>query len=233
MSAEPPLSEASSVAAQLDRSEFVRTEFLDRVAHELRGPAGVTLGALDELELALGDAAEANRALLAMARRGAFKVLRTADRLTRTAQLEAGVKFHPVLTDLREVVRRACADASRVEERSRVKLEIVLPEQTCSIPLDAGWVQAAVMELISLALNLARREVSVQIADGCVVLITSDGAAHGSAPTTQRFERLADRRDAGLAIPLAREVAHAHGGEFKIETNEGGMRVNIAFGAPT
>jgi len=166
-----------------------------------------------------------------MARRGAFKVLRTADRLTRTAQLEAGVKFHPISTDLRDLVRRACVEASRVEERSKVKLEVSLPEHPCILPLDPGWVQAAVTELISQALHLARREVSVKILGQCTVLITSDGAAHQSAPATHRFERLADRRDAGLAIPLAREVAHAHGGEFSIEASETGMRVKIAFGA--
>jgi signal transduction histidine kinase len=231
VSEDPARHDTLADAVRLDRSEFVRTEFLDRVAHELRGPAGVTLGALDELELALGDAAEAHRPLLAMARRGAFKVLRTADRLTRTAQLEAGVKFSPVPTDLRDVVRRSCVDASRVEERSKVRLEIALPEAACDLPLDAGWVQAAITELIAQALHLARREVTVQILGNCTVLITSDGAAQQVLPSTQRFERRADRRDAGLAIPLAREVAHAHGGEFSIEASESGMRVRIAFGA--
>ena len=161
MNEDPPLSDTNAPEAHLDRSEFVRTEFLDRVAHELRGPAGVTLGALDELELSLGEAAETYRTLFAMARRGAFKVLRTADRLTRTAQLEAGVKFHPVATDLKEVVRRACVDASRVEERSKVKFDINLPDGTCTIPLDASWAQAAVTEdrLMEIAIEAGAEDV--------------------------------------------------------------------------
>ncbi len=231
MSERPPLGDASPDAVHKERSEFVRTEFLDRVAHELRGPAGVTLGALDELELSLGEAAEAHRTLFAMARRGAFKVLRTADRLTRTAQLEAGVQFKPVATDLREVVKRACTEAARIEERSKVKLEISIPDEPHVLPLDAGWVQAAITELVSQALHLARREVSVKIIEKSNVLITSDAVGHHASPSTQRFERRADRRDAGLAIPLAREVAHAHGGDLYIESNETGTRVTVAFGA--
>jgi CheY-like chemotaxis protein len=61
--------------------------FLNKVAHDLRGPAGVVTGALDELELALGPELAATHAmLLGMARRGAQKVLKVAEMLSETAE---------------------------------------------------------------------------------------------------------------------------------------------------
>jgi signal transduction histidine kinase len=225
------VSEAQPEASGLDRAEFLRTEFLDRIAHELRGPAGVTLGALDEIELALGDAAEQSRPFLAMARRGAYKVLRTADRLTRTALLEGGVQFHLVATDLRQLVRQAGVDAFRLEERAKVQLDVVLPEEPITISMDAGWVQSAVTELISHAMHRAKSLVSVSITKDHALVITNDGANDTASIHTQRFESRADRRDAGLALPLAREVAHAHGGSFIIESSAAGMLVKLSFGA--
>ena len=53
-----------------DADLYLRTEFLERVAHELRGPSGVTLGAIDEMELLLGEDSEKVKPLLSMARRG-------------------------------------------------------------------------------------------------------------------------------------------------------------------
>src|SRR4051812_42731051 len=92
-----------------DASRYLRTELLERIAHELRGPAGVTLGALDELEHALGaQAVEQNQMLFAMARRGARRVLRTAERLARTALLEsASQHITPVPSDLGKIVKQA------------------------------------------------------------------------------------------------------------------------------
>src|SRR5689334_21052599 len=109
-----------SDAARDDTSRYLRTELLERIAHELRGPAGVTLGALDELEHALDDAQrDQHKLLFAMARRGARRVLRTAERLTRTAQLEgSGIHAVPTApTDLRGIVKQATEDAEAVEGR--------------------------------------------------------------------------------------------------------------------
>lgn len=67
--------------------------FLERAAHDIRGPAGVTLGALSELEQSLGaEITPAQSSLLSMARRGMKRVLAVADQLTGVVDEEsAGV----------------------------------------------------------------------------------------------------------------------------------------------
>jgi len=133
-----------------DVSRYLRTELLERVAHELRGPAGVTLGALDELEHTLGpDVVEQNRLLFAMVRRGAKRVLRTAERLTRTALLESDTPhITPVPSDLRGVLRQAVTDAELVEARSSVRLQLHMPSDPVSCAADGGWLSVVVSELV-------------------------------------------------------------------------------------
>ena len=111
--------------AEHDTERYLRTELLERIAHELRGPAGVTLGALEEIErlLARSEIEEESRALISMARRGARRVLRTAERLTRTAQLEAGpTQMASTLLDVREIVARVARETELLEGRSTVRV---------------------------------------------------------------------------------------------------------------
>ena len=129
-----------------DTDFYLRTELLERIAHELRGPTGVTLGALDEIErlLARSECEEESRALISMARRGARRVLRTAERLTRTAQLEAGhTHMAATLLDVREIVARVARDTEQLEGRSAVRVELVTAAQPCVAHVDANWLGVA------------------------------------------------------------------------------------------
>lgn len=202
-------------------SRFLRTELLERIAHELRGPAGVTLGALDELEHSLEPAqVEQNRLLFAMARRGARRVLRTAERLTRTAQLEGpGAQLDRGPCDLRAIVEQATNDAEQIEGRSSVSVQRSLQAGPCMCEADGGWLSVAVAELISQAIRTARRtvEVSLQVVDQtAIVRVVDDRTAIMDSPS-QRFVPLQDRRDSALGWPLICDVARAHGAELKSE----------------
>jgi K+-sensing histidine kinase KdpD len=222
-----------------DRSRFLCTEFLERVAHELRGPAGVTLGALDELEHALGeDVVAQNRTLFAMARRGARRVLRTADRLTRTAQLEGGTAHVTRMpADLRALVRQAVQDAELIEGRSSVKVTLRLPDEPSASEVDGAWLSIALMELVAQAIRCARRDVEVSLqARGKQVRLTvgDDRVAVMDMPSA-RFVPLQDRRDSALNWPLVNDVARAHGATLAQETlhDQGGavrgFRVSLDF----
>ena len=136
----------------------------ERVAHELRGPAGVTLGAIDELELALGAQAENHRALLAMARRGIGKVLRTAERLSKKSQLDSGrAVMAATQVDLRELVARAGKDAEQVEARRGIEVKVEAGDIPQPATVDESWALTAVTELVALAIRAARREVKVTL----------------------------------------------------------------------
>ncbi|MDB4991551.1 MAG: putative two-component sensor kinase [Myxococcaceae bacterium] len=204
-----------------EASRYLRTEFLERIAHELRGPTGVTLGALDELEHALDPAVvQQNRQLFAMARRGAKRVLRTAERLTRTAQLEgASLQLSCVPCDVRAVVRQAVQDAEQIEGRSSIRIVLDLPDEPAPGQADSGWLSVAVAEVVSQAIRSARRsiEVSVRSLGASTVVRVQDDRSVIMEASPVRFVRLADRRDAALGWPLVCDVARAHGAELSSE----------------
>ncbi len=205
--------------AEHDTEHYLRTELLERIAHELRGPAGVTLGALDELErlLARTEIEEESRALLSMARRGARRVLRTAERLTRTAQLEAGQsQMASSLLDVREIVARVARDTEQLEGRNAVRVELVTSAQPCVARVDASWLGVALGELFSQAIRCARSHVRIQVQTeaGFVRISAEDDRVSNIELPVARFLPLRDRRDCGLGWPMAIDVARAHGGEL-------------------
>lgn len=76
-----------------DTAETVnlRSEVLAHLAHDLRGSAGVILGALHELEVALGEEAAKHEAYFAMARRGVKRIECTANQLQGTGKRDPGI----------------------------------------------------------------------------------------------------------------------------------------------
>lgn len=205
------------------QSQYLKTSFLDALAHELRGPSGVTLGALDELELSLGDAAKEHARLFAMARRGIKRVLRTADRLSRSSQLEQGglaPLAQPV--SLNTLVEQSVREAELVEGRRGVTVTVKPAASEPQVNADPEWLTAALTELCGYALRSARRSVRVEIADAAdvaQVIVCDDGAAT-SVPRMRRFEATTDRRDAALAYPMIHDVIVAHGGELSVRPGD-------------
>jgi signal transduction histidine kinase len=198
---------------------FIRTSFLERLAHELRGPSGVTLGALDEIEHALGEEAVRIRPLLEMARRGSRRVLHTADRLSQTAQLE-GAKAAPLLApaDLRLVVHRGLGRALALEGRRAVRMEEDFPAVPVRARIDETWFEAAVFELGCETLARARSLVDVGFEHGAGTIslrMRIDAEALPREPVC-RFSAHAEQPDAGLAFALVRDVAESHGGALRM-----------------
>lgn len=217
------MSTSEANGSRVSQSTYLKTTFLEALAHELRGPSGVTLGALDELELALGENAHAHAALFAMARRGVRRVLRTTDRLSRTAQLEqSGPVLSREAVDLGALVERATREAELVEARRGIKLDLTVPEGRSEALVDPTWLGAAMSELVGAGLRSARKAVLIELqrtGDQYRFVVCDDGVA-ANLPRLRRFEPQEDRRDAGLAFPFAREVADAHGGGLSVRAGE-------------
>ncbi len=221
--------EAARKVVDDDDARFLRTEFLARVAHELRGPAGVTIGALEEIDVDGAQGAGAYRALLTMARRGALKVLHTADRLSRIAQLEAGTaRMTSARADLRDVVSKACASVSALEPRRVSKLRCPEGDDPVWAELDAEWAQAALVELFWYALRVARDEIRVELVERAAVRITC--ASERWLPEgLLRFDPRPGRHEAGLALSLADEIARLHGGKLTLDETSSETQVTVRF----
>lgn len=210
--------------AECKLASYSDTEFLEGVAHELRGPAGVTLGALDEIELALGADAERLKPLLSIARRGARRLLRTADRLQLTGQLEAKrIRWDLERTELCALVEQATRDAEELESRRGVRVTSTGAERPCMASVDPTWLRTVIMELVGQSIRRARTSVSVATtaeASKVRITISDDGVDRPRPVISGNASR--ERQKLGLSLALARDIAAAHGGSLFVEPRESG-----------
>ena len=182
------------------RDLYLRTTFLERVAHELRGPAGVTSGALDEIESALGARAGELAEFFSMARRGVLRIVRVARRLHRTAQLEAGAAEWVLgPQDLRVLVERGAREAEQLEARRGIRLQLSTSPDPCWAHVDPTWLGEAISEIVANAIRFARQEVTVE----------SKAEEDESASPCATTVRVSRARLLCVLVPPAREEAWA------------------------
>jgi signal transduction histidine kinase len=203
-----------------EEERYLRTAFLERVAHELRGPAGVIHGALQELELALGPDAAAHRHLLEIALRGVRRVVRTADRLQQTSVCARGsVRITLTSCDFAELVRKSVAEAEALEARKKIVVHLELPPGPMPCNVDARWVGVALHEVASNAIRHARERVEVDVGelDGDLQVSFRDDSTSNTAFGPVRFVAPREGRGLGLALAIVRDVIEAHGGQLEID----------------
>jgi signal transduction histidine kinase len=205
-------------------AEYLRTQFLERVAHELRGPLGVIDGAVQELECALGEHAGSHRALFEMMRRGIRRLARTADRLQQTGLCErAQLELELQRCDLANLVRASVHEAASIEGRKMIRVQLDVPVDPHICELDEQWIRVAVYEIASNAIRHARELVTVSLeqdADAFQISVVDDN--HNVAEFEPvRFREPRETRGLGLALAIVRDVIAAHGGSLRIERAEG------------
>ncbi len=209
---------------------YVRTHFLARIAHELRGPAGVIHGALHELEIALGSDSEKFRSLLSMADRGVKRLLRTAMLLEETSQFEQGkVEFTRVRCNVIDIVQHAALDAEALDSRRMIAVKVDAPSTPCFGNVDARWIAMALGEIFSNAIRHASAHVLVRVVcdSGMIRINCTDDNRSPRAFAPIRFREPNERRGHGLALAIARDVVAAHEGTIEIAMGDFGCSVTV------
>ncbi|WP_437779696.1 histidine kinase [Sorangium sp. So ce1097] len=204
-----------------------------RTGHDVRGPAGVVAGALDELELALGGETTARNAVyFTMARRGVRRLLRLADRYTAASELARQADAPVQSLDLEALVRQAVSEASFVYGRRQVSVALDLA------PLrgfaHASSMTAALADALMLALRAARSRVSVELAahgDEARVVLTADGDATSVEELFQAaLAPDSDPLDEGaLPVRVIDGVLRAHGGAARVERAGAETRITLEW----
>jgi signal transduction histidine kinase len=213
-------------------SAYARTRFLERIAHDLRGPSGVALGALDEITAAIASGDNDRIApLLRIARRAQAKVLRVAEKLSRTAMMVQGTPIEDVLVELGPIVERSAQAAESVEGRRNVRCVTEGVHGAGAIRGDAGWLEVILTELVADAISHARSAVRVAVkrSEGSAAIeITSDGR---STPPNPRplLAPSDDKRGLGVSMSLAALFMDAIGGTFEAGEFSGSPGVRLRF----
>ena len=207
--------------------DYLRTTFLERLAHDLRGAASTATGGLDEVsEQVKGSDGER---FAEIARRSIARVLRISTSLAEAAELERGaLQLAKADVDLLEIASAAADGARALENRRAIE---VLVTGTGRARGDAGRLKRATFELVSNAIRAARSKVTISVADGAgatVTIVVSDDGP-GCPPLVPRFTPTQERRGLGLGLAMAMDVARAHGGTLKVERDGGLTHVSLTM----
>lgn len=206
---------ATTVNGTLDRLETAveqHKRFVADAAHELRSPIATLRARLE-----LAEPSELTAEALADVER----LQSLAADLLMLARLDAGEPLRAAELDLGQVAAEA---ALRARRRPGVRVELdVAPDVVMSG--SSGHLDRLVTNLVDNAVRHAASTVTVRVAaedDAAVLVVSDDGP--GIPPDQReavfgRFTRLDEARardagGAGLGLPIARDIAHLHGGSL-------------------
>jgi K+-sensing histidine kinase KdpD len=221
----PEKCDAIASDSTAEASRFFRTTFLSHIAHDIRAPTGVLLGALHELESALGATATEQAIWLTMLRRSTRRLLTLADRLSRVAELEEhSITYSRTRIDVGNFVKQAVEAARFIQSRSSVTQSLDIDEGVFAT-IDARWLEPSLVDVLCNAIRFAHRNVRVSVKRarewaGAVIAIEDDGS--GIAPEAMsslffRFVRRPKGAGAGISLSVAHAVVVGHGGRLRVE----------------
>jgi len=219
---------AAGFDAMLDRLERAVTTqgaLIEEASHELRTPLAVVLTSADVALSHPDPTLDEHRAALERTRAAAQRMRSTVEDLLVEARGRArSLDRQPV--DVVALVRAVAADVAVVAAAAAVDVVVAAPDAVRSA-VDEASVRRAVANLVDNAVRHAPAgstvEVGVAADDGAAVVTVTDHGP-GVAPEQQDlvFERFwrgpGTAAGAGLGLPIARQVARAHGGEVTLRS---------------
>jgi signal transduction histidine kinase len=234
------LLESERAARKLaDEAVRVRDQFLASASHDLRGPLTAIHGyaALARRRIETGDVERAPAALSTI-QASVKRLTGTLEELLDLARLDVGqqLALHRASTDLVVLVRRLAADQEIAVERCSVEVRSV--ETELSGYWDAARLERTLANLVGNAVKYSepgRAAVTVSVSrdqdahgEWAVVEIQDHGIGIPPADLPhifERFHRAANASDrlpgTGLGLAGAREIVEQHGGELRVQSQEG------------
>jgi PAS domain S-box-containing protein len=210
----------------LTHMQNVQTNLLSMVAHDIRAPLGVIVGAVNELsQTDVGDMNSEQKFLLTLVRRSVERLTRLASNLVFLGRMESGrVELKKRRTDLRPLVRGVADEIQRIDAGTNIELGVNLPDEPVEATVDSDRFVQVVTNLLSNAVRFGRKVVSVELSgtkDKVVLVVRDDGPGIPEGSLVRIFERFsrldAPRSGTGLGLAIVRGIVDAHGGTVRAQ----------------
>jgi two-component system phosphate regulon sensor histidine kinase PhoR len=234
---------------ELRRLEQVRTEFVANVSHELRTPLTAIQGYLETLLGGGLEEPEQARKFLDIAFRHTERLGRLLGDLTDLSNIELGkVTLQTEVVRLDDVLDSVLAIIRRRADSGGVALRTDLPADLPAVRADHDRLAQILINLVDNAVKYTPRDGTVIIGarpleGGRVEVVVADtgvGIPRADLPRiTERFYRVDKARSrelggTGLGLAIVKHLVLAHGGELRIESEEGrGTTVRFTLPAET
>lgn len=222
------ISLAASFDAMLDRLERAaetQRQLIEETSHELRTPLSVLATNADVLLAHPEPTVEVYRQGLERSRTAAARLQSTIDDLLVDARGRARtLDRRPA--DLVTIVEGVIADASVLATAQAIDLSFTGPP-AAECPLDEPTIRRAVANLVANAISYspdgATVDVAVEVSDAeARVAVTDHGPGVPADEQAHIFERFwrgrPDTHGTGLGLPIARQIALAHGGGLTVRS---------------
>jgi signal transduction histidine kinase len=214
-----------AMLGRLDRAAETQRELVEETSHELRTPLSVLTANADVLLAHPNPSVDLYRQGLERSKAVAARLDRTINDLLVDARRRArALDRQP--TDLVALTRGVIDDAGVLGAAKRVRVSLVGPDSAiCS--LDEPTVRRALSNLVDNAIRHAPEgsSVEVEIEAGeteAHVVVTDHGRGIPPGDLERVFERFwhgrEDEHGTGLGLPIARQVALAHGGTLTVRS---------------
>jgi signal transduction histidine kinase len=224
---------------KLDEAQRRERNFLMVISHELRTPVTAIRGHVDALREGLAEDAEARDASLAVIRAETDRLARLVRDVLDLARMEAHqFTFEEEEVELRRLVEQAYQSFTEEARRRGIEYECSFSADPV-ISTDGDRVLQVVSNLLDNAFawtpDGGRVALELAAENGKIAVSVSDsGPGIGPAERERIFRPFWSRAGdgTGLGLPIARELAHALGGELALESEVGkGSRFELRLPA--
>jgi len=226
---------------QLDRlraANHAQRQFLQDAAHQLRTPLASLQIQLELLESGRGDADTLTRL-----HRSVGRVTRLANQLLALARAEAGERLiaDAPRVDLADLIDEMLDDWLGQADARRIDFGV--EREHAAIAGDPTLLRELLANLVDNALKYTADGGQVTLrcrhaAAAVEIEVTDNGTGIPEAERERVFERFrrlpgGDASGSGLGLPIAREIARAHGGSIVITTPADGCGTRVCVRLPT
>jgi signal transduction histidine kinase len=220
---------------RLERSAQVQRRLVEETSHELRTPLAVLITGADVVLRHPEPDLDLDREGLERSRNAAERLRDAVGELLVDARGRARV-IDRRPTDVTAVVRGVFAEAAAFAASRSVRLEL-RGEASAAAPVDGPSVHRALANLVHNAVKHAPEGTAVQVEversdAGIAVVVTDEGPGIPAAERERVFERFWRGERApgtGLGLPIARQIAQAHGGEVELLDSAKGCRFRLTL----
>jgi signal transduction histidine kinase len=231
-----------SANAELRRANELKKAFIKVASHELRTPLTIVLG-LADLAQRQPDLSPSLHHWLERIYVGSVRLNERVDQMIKLLMAD---HYERPLTrtnvDLAAILSTAAADVATFVEQRRQKLELDLPADLGTMPVEADKIRDSVSQLLVNAVKFTRdggtvRLSAQRLADGGVqIRVTDTGVGiepaclpHVFDPFFTRFDVSRhssgvfefDRRGLGLGLSVVKAFVEMHGGQVTVESEVG------------
>ncbi len=228
-------------AKQLTELDQFKSRFFANVSHEFRTPITLIQGRIEELlgELHRND----QREKLFSMKRGSQQLLRLIEQLLDIARLESSkMKLAKMSGDVVAFLRRLTYSLESAANNKEIHLAFYAAEEHLMTVFDPDALQKIMQNLISNAVKFSspggevrinvekvRRETPSRQSEWVRIEVTDRGVGISAEDLPNIFERFyqagytsaSQEKGFGLGLALVKELVTLHGGEIKVQSEEG------------